>query len=466
MTQAVSDIARVETWPLARLVPYARNPRKNDHAVEQMMASIREFGFKIPVLARSDGTVVDGHLRLKAAAALELRELPVILCDEWTEAQVKAFRLLVNRSVAWADWDDELLALELGDLKALEYDLALTGFDTAEIDDLMNAQPEAERVKIPEAEDLLNDAWLAWCDDCLAGVEALKPLGVVSVGLSRSASKIHFLNALYYQKPYPRYATWAYHPHKFSTPGHRWALSDLLALRGGDERFNIERVRFQAGEDPAWDAFLRRGLACAGARQPQDFPAALAQTLINEFTPEGGRVLDPCHGWGGRLVGFLLSHAGEYVGYDPSPDAHAGVELLRDDLGAYCPAKSAELHALCFEDAKLAPKHFDFALTSPPYFDTEKYTGDEQSFRRYPAFEEWNQRFYRVLIERAAKALKPGGVFALQVGNQAYPLEAEAKAHAARAGFDHVETRASGMVNNFHDTATEEGEVILVLRKP
>src|ERR1700719_2648371 len=105
----------IELWPIERLVFYARNPRKNDAAVDRMCSSIREFSFKIPVLARSDGTVVDGHLRLKAAKKLGITEIPVILCDEWSEAQVKAFRLMVNRSVAWADWDEELLALELGE---------------------------------------------------------------------------------------------------------------------------------------------------------------------------------------------------------------------------------------------------------------------------------------------------------------------------------------------------------------
>jgi ParB-like chromosome segregation protein Spo0J len=64
--------------------------------------------FKIPVLARSDGEVVDGHLRIKAARKLRIDQIPVILCDEWTPAQVKAFRLMVNRSVTWASWDDEL----------------------------------------------------------------------------------------------------------------------------------------------------------------------------------------------------------------------------------------------------------------------------------------------------------------------------------------------------------------------
>lgn len=81
-----------------------------------MCASIQEFGFKIPVLARSSGEIVDGHLRLKAAKKLGITEIPVILCDEWTEVQVRAFRLMVNRSVGWAEWDEELLGLELLEL--------------------------------------------------------------------------------------------------------------------------------------------------------------------------------------------------------------------------------------------------------------------------------------------------------------------------------------------------------------
>ena len=125
---------QINTWPVSKLVPYFRNPRMNDHAVERMAASINEFGFKIPILARSSGEVVDGHLRLKAAQKLGIEEVPVILCDEWSEAQVKAFRLMVNRSVTWADWDEELLALELDELKTLDFDLGLTGFEPVEID--------------------------------------------------------------------------------------------------------------------------------------------------------------------------------------------------------------------------------------------------------------------------------------------------------------------------------------------
>jgi ParB-like chromosome segregation protein Spo0J len=107
----------VQIWPIDKLIFYARNPRKNDAAVDRMCGSIREFGFKIPCLVRSDGEVIDGHLRLKAARKLGIADIPVILCDEWSPAQVKAFRLMVNRSAAWAEWDEELLAIELMDLK-------------------------------------------------------------------------------------------------------------------------------------------------------------------------------------------------------------------------------------------------------------------------------------------------------------------------------------------------------------
>src|ERR1700735_2147476 len=107
----------VQIWPIDRLVFYARNPRRNDAAVDRMCAALREFGFKIPCLVRSDGEVIDGHLRLKAARKLGIADISVILCDEWTPAQVKAFRLMVNRSATWADWDEELLEIELMDLQ-------------------------------------------------------------------------------------------------------------------------------------------------------------------------------------------------------------------------------------------------------------------------------------------------------------------------------------------------------------
>jgi DNA modification methylase len=177
---------QIEQWAIDRLKPYERNPRKNDAAVDRMCASIREFGFKIPVLARSDGEIVDGHLRLKAARKLEIAEVPVILCDEWTPAQVKAFRLMVNRSVAWADWDEELLALELQDIQDADFDLSFTGFNPGEIDALL-AIPDEEKANeappLPEvAVSRVGDVWLCGphrilCGDCTNAEAVARILG-------------------------------------------------------------------------------------------------------------------------------------------------------------------------------------------------------------------------------------------------------------------------------------------------
>jgi hypothetical protein len=129
-----------------------------------MVASIQEFGFKIPILARSSGEVIDGHLRLKAAQNLNLTEIPVIVCDDWTEAQVKAFRLLVNRSVTWASFDEELLALELQDIQAADFDLSLTGFDPGEIDSLLALDDEEKANAAPPLPESptshVSDLWL------------------------------------------------------------------------------------------------------------------------------------------------------------------------------------------------------------------------------------------------------------------------------------------------------------------
>jgi len=159
-------VLNFETWPIERCIGYARNPRKNDHAVDKMASAIREFGFRVPIVAKSDGTVVDGHLRLKAAAKLGLVEVPVILADDLTETQIKAFRLSVNKVSEFAEWDIELLKLEFADLDAAGFDLTLTGFDLGEIAALTldategltdpDAVPDAPAVPVT----VLGDVWL------------------------------------------------------------------------------------------------------------------------------------------------------------------------------------------------------------------------------------------------------------------------------------------------------------------
>jgi ParB-like chromosome segregation protein Spo0J len=143
---------RLEYRRIADLIPYERKLRKHDRDVGRMQASIREFGCRIPILIRGN-KIVDGHLRIKAAAKEGLTEVPVILCDDWTDAQVKAFRLMANRSASWADFDLNLVALEIQELKGLDFDLDLTGFDRIEIDKFLFDDPKlAELAPEPPAE--------------------------------------------------------------------------------------------------------------------------------------------------------------------------------------------------------------------------------------------------------------------------------------------------------------------------
>ncbi|WP_265030425.1 DNA modification methylase [Wolbachia endosymbiont (group B) of Athalia cordata] len=140
----------IHYYPVENLVEYKRNPRKNDDVVNRMCASIREFGFRIPIVAKSDGTVVDGHLRLKAARKLGMESIPVVLSDNLTEAQTKAFRILANESANWAKWDDDLLKLELQDLEDLNFDLKLTGFELEKIQRFFNDNESDEKEDLRE----------------------------------------------------------------------------------------------------------------------------------------------------------------------------------------------------------------------------------------------------------------------------------------------------------------------------
>lgn len=162
------DNSEFQYWAIEKFIPYENNPRKNDHAVEKISRAIKEFGFRVPILAKLDGTVVDGHLRLKAAKKLNLKELPVMVVDDLTEAEIKAFRISINKMADLAEWDEDLLRLEFEALKEEDYNLELTGFSIEELCDILpDEEPEvfcdeddcpAEPEGEPETK--LGDVWL------------------------------------------------------------------------------------------------------------------------------------------------------------------------------------------------------------------------------------------------------------------------------------------------------------------
>jgi DNA modification methylase len=127
------EIMHIELWKIARVKPYPNNPRVNDSAVDAVARSIQEFGFRQPIVVDETGTIVVGHTRWKAAQKLGLAQVPVHVASGLTPAQIRAYRIADNQTATLANWDDNLLPLELAELKALEFDLDLLGFDSEDL---------------------------------------------------------------------------------------------------------------------------------------------------------------------------------------------------------------------------------------------------------------------------------------------------------------------------------------------
>lgn len=130
-----------------KLKPYKNNPRKNDEAVEYVANSIKEFGFKVPIIVDKDYEIIAGHTRLKAAKQLGLKEVPIIIADDLTEEQVKAFRLADNKASEIAEWDFNLLDNELSNI--LDIDMSGFGFEMFEEEEEQEIVEDDFEIELP-----------------------------------------------------------------------------------------------------------------------------------------------------------------------------------------------------------------------------------------------------------------------------------------------------------------------------
>ncbi len=128
---------KIEMWPLAKVKPYEKNPRKNEGAIDAVAKSIEEFGFRVPIVVDGDGVVIAGHTRLKAAEKLGLEKVPVHVARELSADKVRALRIADNKLHELSSWDMELLPIELGELQSADFDLSLLGFSEEDLSALM-----------------------------------------------------------------------------------------------------------------------------------------------------------------------------------------------------------------------------------------------------------------------------------------------------------------------------------------
>lgn len=134
LTNAIVQYVKLED-----VIPYANNPRKNDgDAVDKVAASIKEYGFNVPLVLDKDNVIITGHTRYKAANKLKLSEVPCIYANHLTPAQVKAYRIADNKIAEYSKWNDELLAIEFEQLQEMDFNLELLGFEDWETEHLLN----------------------------------------------------------------------------------------------------------------------------------------------------------------------------------------------------------------------------------------------------------------------------------------------------------------------------------------
>jgi hypothetical protein len=185
---------RVERWSLDRLVPFARNARTHSaRQVDQIAASMREWGWTNPVLVDEAGTIIAGHGRVEAARKLGLTEAPVMVACGWSEAKKRAYVIADNKLALNAGWNEEMLAAELSDLKDMAIDLELVGFDPPELERLLGSgesvDGEDDVPAVPGTPvSRSGDLWLLGqhrllCGDSTAAADVSRLLGGVRPGL-------------------------------------------------------------------------------------------------------------------------------------------------------------------------------------------------------------------------------------------------------------------------------------------
>jgi len=158
---------KIEMRPITGIKPYEQNPRLNDEAVDAVVRSIREFGFRQPIVVDTDGIIICGHTRYKAAIKLSLGKVPVHVAKDLSPEQIKAYRIADNQTASLAAWDYDLLPIELAELQGMNYDLGLLGFDPDELATLLDptlkdglCDPDEVPAPPDEATTKRGDLWL------------------------------------------------------------------------------------------------------------------------------------------------------------------------------------------------------------------------------------------------------------------------------------------------------------------
>lgn len=392
---------RIERRPISSLIPYARNARTHSpEQVQQLKASMVEFGWTIPVLVDEADVLIAGHGRLMAAAELvaagrhDFGEAPTMVARGWSKAQIQAYRIADNRLALSAGWDPDMLRIEIGELRDEGYDVDLLGFDDQELTDLFEVGEEGEGGEsLGRAGALAEDfgvppftvlnaregwwqdrkrAWLA------LGIESELGRGEGSANATPGGSQMPAAD---------------YSQSKARGDGRgRASREETASLKGGLTYGITPGAYTRAGEDGG-----------ATATGTSIFDPVMCELAYRWFCPPGGLVLDPFAG--GSVRGIVAAKLGRpYIGVELRAEqieanrSQADKILGRDDPEArWVEGDSREIATLVDTEA-------DLIFSCPPYYDLELYSQDPRDLSNMP----WGDFLdaYRAIIKAAVEQLR------------------------------------------------------------
>lgn len=437
---------------ITTLTPDSRNANKGtQRGLRALDDSLRQLGAGRSILVDKAGRVIAGNKTLERAADIGMEDVIIVESDGTKLIAVKRTDLDLDgddgkaRKLAYADnrigeldldWDVEQIALDLA------AGLDLSGiWDEGELADL--------GIGIDDA-DAIAAGTRVFSDDAI--IEAAFPY-FRKLGFPYHNLPVHVcmqeINKLAETEPEQLLRTNTayqvadtYHPHRFhaSAEGMKSPIEAFV-----DDGLLLRALRFQAEYGMIPGGYFTSIKFVSGTQACANFRPGFACYLYRKYAKPGDVVLDCSTGYGGRLVGFMASGCGRYIGIDPNVPTHEGNLRMAADLGF---ADRVELYNSPAEDVPhdALKERCDFAFTSPPYFAKEHYSADDtQSWVRYKTGEEWRDGFLVPFMALQFAALKPGSVAIVNIADvklrgKVYPLERWAVDAGKSVGFVHLKT--------------------------
>jgi 16S rRNA G966 N2-methylase RsmD len=485
MTHKIIEPLQSLAVPVANVIEGPGNPRRGD--VEAIARSYRIFGQRKPLVGRQTGTdengepvgyVEAGNHGLKAVRdELGWSHVAVAWIDE-DETTAKAYALADNRTSDLGDYDKELLLLQLQDVAdaASEELLSATAYTLDDLGALLR-----ELGMLPDEASEVETEAIEWGIYELDEVVRLAMQHYRAVGLPlrtltvfECMQEINALAALEGHKLVESTLGYGvadtYHPHRFDAKVEgRPTIRDVFE----QDRYLDYGLRLivSQGKRINDQTVLSIFPYVRGAQVASNFRPGYALSMLRRFAFDGASVLDTSTGYGGRLVAFLASTCGEYLGIDPNTETHAANERMADDLGA---SDRVVLFNQPAEDVTYAQVGaVDFCFTSPPYFAKERYSDeDTQSCNRYRDGADWRKGFLVPTIELQYQCLKPDrfaviNIADVKIQSVTYPLVQWTIDAATAAGFELVRQEhfpLGGRVPGSGEKR-EAAEPVLVFRK-